>query len=168
MTTAPSAEERLATGTVTLPTPPTPTGHYVPAMQGAGLLEISGQVAFEGGNLTRGRVGQDITTQEAVRFAEVCAQNAVGIARAAAGSLDSLALHRVRVFVACTPDYAEQHVVADGASSFLKGLFGPQGLHARTAIGVQALPLGAPVEVEVTFRIEENAALSAAGHESML
>lgn len=152
MTDLRSPETRLAESGIRLPAPPNPSGNYVPAVLGAGLLEISGQVAFVDGSLRRGRVGEDITTDEAVELAETCTRNAVSIAREAAGSLDTLEVHRVRVFVACTGDYGEQHIVANGASSFLRWLFGPGGEHTRTAIGVYALPLGAPVEVELTFR----------------
>jgi enamine deaminase RidA (YjgF/YER057c/UK114 family) len=98
-----------------------------------------------------GLLGRDIPTARGVECAALSALNAVSLLRAHLGSLDAIErILTMTVFVACTPDFVEQPTVADGASRVLHELFGDAGRHTRSAIGVAALPRGAPVEVEVT------------------
>jgi len=153
MKTAETPEDRLCNASLVLPEPPAPSAHYVPAKRSQGFLDISGQVPFVDGALRTGRVGAEISAAEAVEMAAVAASNAVAIARSENGTLNGLEVHRVRVFVVGAPGFTDQHLVADGASNYLTNLFGELGQHSRTSIGVAALPLGAPVEVEITFSI---------------
>jgi enamine deaminase RidA (YjgF/YER057c/UK114 family) len=103
-----------------------------------------------------GLLGRDVTTDAGAACAELCALNAVSLLRSALGTLDVIErLLTVTVFMACASDFVEQPVVADGASQLLVRLFGDEGRHSRSAIGVAALPRGAPVEVEVTVALRE-------------
>ncbi len=97
-----------------------------------------------------------MTTTDGAACAGLCAQNAVSVLRSALGSLDVIErVLTVTVFIACASDFMEQPVVADGASAMLVQLFGDAGRHSRSAIGVAALPRGAPVEIEVTVALRE-------------
>jgi enamine deaminase RidA (YjgF/YER057c/UK114 family) len=97
-----------------------------------------------------------VTTEDGVACAELCALNAVSLLRSALGTLDVVErLLTMTVFIACASDFVEQPTVADGASQLLVRLFGDEGRHTRSAIGVAALPRGAPVEVEVTVALRE-------------
>ena len=108
------------------------------------------------GRFATGLLGRDVTTTDGAACAELCAQNAVSLLRAALGSLDAIErVLTVTVFIACASDFVEQPVVADGASAMLVSLFGDAGRHSRSAIGVAALPRGAPVEIEVTVALRE-------------
>jgi len=103
-----------------------------------------------------GLLGRDVTTEDGVACAELCALNAVSLLRSALGTLDVVErLLTMTVFIACASDFVEQPTVADGASQLLVRLFGDEGRHTRSAIGVAALPRGAPVEVEVTVALRE-------------
>jgi enamine deaminase RidA (YjgF/YER057c/UK114 family) len=103
-----------------------------------------------------GLLGRDLTTADGVACAELCALNALSVLRAALGTLDRIErVLTVTVFIACVPDFVEQPIVADGASQVLVRLFGDAGRHSRSAIGVAALPRGAPVEVEITVAVRE-------------
>ncbi len=103
-----------------------------------------------------GLLGRDLTTAAGAECAELCALNAVSVLRAALGSLDRIErVLTMTVFIACASDFVEQPTVADGASAVLVRLFGDDGRHSRSAIGVAALPRGAPVEVEVTVAVRE-------------
>jgi enamine deaminase RidA (YjgF/YER057c/UK114 family) len=103
-----------------------------------------------------GLLGRDVTTDAGAACAELCALNAVSLLRSALGTLDVIErLLTMTVFIACASDFVEQPTVADGASQLLVRLFGDDGRHTRSAIGVAALPRGAPVEVEVTVALRE-------------
>jgi enamine deaminase RidA (YjgF/YER057c/UK114 family) len=103
-----------------------------------------------------GLLGRDLTTPDGVACAELCALNALSVLRATLGTLDRIErVLTMTVFIACAPDFVEQPTVADGASQVLVRLFGDDGRHSRSAIGVAALPRGAPVEVEVTVAVRE-------------
>ena len=103
-----------------------------------------------------GLLGRDVTTEDGVACAELCALNAVSLLRSALVTLDVVErLLTMTVFIACASDFVEQPTVADGASQLLVRLFGDEGRHTRSAIGVAALPRGAPVEVEVTVALRE-------------
>lgn len=104
-----------------------------------------------------GLLGRDVTTDTGAACAELCALNAVSLLRSALGTLDVIErLLTMTVFIACAADFVEQPAVADGASRMLVRLFGDEGRHSRSAIGVAALPRGAPVEVEVTAALRED------------
>jgi enamine deaminase RidA (YjgF/YER057c/UK114 family) len=108
------------------------------------------------GQFRTGLLGRELTPGEGAECAALCAQNAVSLLRAALGSLDRVdRVLTMTVFIACVDEFIEQPAVADGASRVLTDVFGPAGRHTRTAIGVAALPRGAPVEVEVTVALRQ-------------
>jgi len=146
-----SPEERLSELGITLPEPPAAVAAYVPYVVNDGLVWISGQVPFRGGELPRrGQVGRDISVEDAAEEARWCALNALAQLRAAAGSLDNVErIVKLTVFVASSEGFHAQPLVGNGASELLQEIFGENGRHARSAVGVAELPLGAPVEVEV-------------------
>ena len=145
-----TAEERLAELGLTLPEPPIALAAYVPAVVHGGLIWVSGQVPFRDGTLPRmGLVGRDISVEEAAEEARWCAINVLAQLKAAAGSLERIErMVKVTVFVASSPGFHAQPLVANGASELFQAVLGEAGRHARSAVGVAELPIGAPVEVE--------------------
>jgi enamine deaminase RidA (YjgF/YER057c/UK114 family) len=146
-----SAEQRLRDLGIELPEPPPPVASYVPTVVTNGLVFVSGQIPTRDGGLPRiGSVGDEVTLEEAAEEARFCAINALAQLRAAAGSLDAIErIVKLTVFVASAPGFRSQPAVGNGASDLMVEVFGDQGRHARAAVGVSELPLGAPVEVEV-------------------
>ena len=149
--------QRLAQLGLVLPGVPAPLADYVPAVRTGDLVHTSGQLPFYDGVLTRtGVVGDeavDVTPAEAAVLARQCALNAVA-AVASLVDLDSVVrVVKVTGFVASAPGFGGQPVVVNGASQLLGQLFGEAGGHARSAVGVVALPLGAPVEVEIVVEV---------------
>lgn len=142
--------ERLAAVGLTLPDVVPPVAAYVPAVQVGNLIFSSGQLPMVNGALAAtGKVGADVTPEQAKELAQVCALNAL----AAIGTLcnldDVVQIVKVVGFVASAPGFTGQPGVINGASELFGALFGDAGKHARSAVGVAELPLGAPVEVEV-------------------
>lgn len=150
-----SPEERLRELGLELPPVPKPAGSYVPAVRSGSLVFTAGQVPFVGGELRRtGRVGEDVGVEEAKDAARTCALNALAAAAAEAGGLDGISrIVKVTGFVASAPGFNRQPEVVNGASDLLGEIFGEAGLHARSAVGVAELPLGAPVEVEIVVEL---------------
>lgn len=148
--TAPSV--RLAALGLELPPVAKPVAAYVPATFSTGLVFTSGQLPSVNGELVaRGKVGAEVSLEEATAAARTAALNALAAASAIAGGLDQIArVVKVTVFVASTPDFTAQPQVANGASELLGAVFGAAGAHVRSAVGVPVLPLDAPVEVELT------------------
>ena len=148
-----SISQRLAELGIELPAVAAPVAAYVPAVVHAGLVYTSGQLPFTGGALpATGKVGADVTPEDANDYARTCALNALAAAADAAGGVDRIAgVLRLGGFVASTPDFTGQPGVINGASVVLGEIFGDAGRHARAAVGVPVLPLDSPVEVEVTF-----------------
>ena len=144
-------EERLSRLGVTLPSAAPPAANYAPFMRVGNLIQISGQLcAGPQGIAWRGKLGETISLEEGRQAARLCAVNILAQAKAALdGELERIEKFvRITVFVASTPDFTEQHLVANGASDFLVEALGERGRHARAAVGVAALPLGAAVEVD--------------------
>jgi enamine deaminase RidA (YjgF/YER057c/UK114 family) len=150
-------DARLAQLGITLPGPFPPHDPLDAVVVHSGTARTSGCLPRDPeGNFRTGIVGRDIPTLEAAECAGLCAQNAVSLLRAALGTLDRVErVLTMTVFVACSDDFVEQPSVADGASRVLTDIFGTAGRHTRSAIGVAALPRGAPVEVEVTVALVE-------------
>lgn len=150
-----TVESRLQAMGVALPPAAAPAANYVPFVVSGKLLFTSGQLPLEGGKLTAtGLLGRDLDTAAGKQAARLCAVNVLAQARAALGDLERIArLVKITVFVASTPDFTEQHLVANGASDLLAEALGEKGKHARSAVGTAALPLNAPVEVEAVFEI---------------
>lgn len=137
---------------LTLPQPPRPAGSYLPAVRSGRWLVVSGQLPLiEGALMATGRVPSAVDVETAARAAARCALNALAIV---GDHLDGdwhrlQRVVRIGVFVASDPDFCEQPRVANGASDLLAELLGEAGRHARAAVGAAALPLGAPVELEM-------------------
>lgn len=148
-----SLSARLAELGIELPAVAAPVAAYVPAKSHGGLIHTSGQLPFTGGALpATGKVGAEVSAEDAKGYARTCALNALAAAADAVGGLDRIAgVLKVGGFVASAPDFTGQPGVINGASEVLGEIFGDAGKHARAAVGVAVLPLDSPVEVEVSF-----------------
>jgi enamine deaminase RidA (YjgF/YER057c/UK114 family) len=150
-----NVEDRLAELGIELPPAAAPVASYVPVVVAGGLAFVAGQVPMEEGKpMVTGRLGADITTEEGATWARRCALQVLAALRAELGSLDRVRrIAKVTVWVASADDFTEQPKVANGASDLLVEVFGEAGKHARAAVSAPALPLGAPVEVEVVAQV---------------
>ena len=150
-----SVDDRLRELGIELPPAAAPVASYVPVAVAAGLAFVAGQVPLEEGKpMVTGRLGDDLDTAEGARWARRCALQALAALRAELGSLDRIRrIAKVTVWVASTEGFTEQPKVANGASDVLGEVFGEAGKHARAAVSAPALPLGAPVEVEVVAEL---------------
>jgi enamine deaminase RidA (YjgF/YER057c/UK114 family) len=155
-----TAEARLTRLGLQLPDPPAAVAAFEPVVRAGSTVYVSGQVATRDGELVAtGRLGDDLDVAGGQDAARQCALNVLAQLRAAAGGLDGVErLVKVTVFVASTPDFTAQPQVADGASRLFVDVLGPAGRHARAAIGVAALPIGSPVEVEAVALLRTDAA----------
>ena len=144
-------EERLAELGLSVPEVVPPVAAYVPAVRSGDQVFTSGQLPMRSGELmATGKVGAEVTEEEAYACAQQCALNAIAAINAEVGDLSLVKrIVKVVVFVASSPDFTGQPQVANGASELFGEVFGDAGVHARSAVGVVALPLDAPVEVEV-------------------
>ncbi len=144
-------ETRLRELGLELPAVPTPAGAYVPATRAGHLVFTAGQLPFQDGELYKtGKVGAEVSPEEAYEAARLCVLNALAAAAAEAGGLGGIdRIVKVTGFVASAPGFNGQPGVLNGASELLGEVFGEVGLHARSAVGVAELPLDAPVEVEI-------------------
>jgi enamine deaminase RidA (YjgF/YER057c/UK114 family) len=149
--------ERLAALGLTLPPVTAPVAAYVPAVRSGGYVYVSGQVPITDGKLTAtGKVGAEVSASDAAGLARTCALNALAAAASAAGGLDRIRrIVKVTGFVASAPGFGGQPQVINGASELFIEVFGEDGRHARSAVGVAELPLNAPVEVELIAEIAE-------------
>lgn len=150
-------DDRLAELSITLTDPPAPAGAYVPAIVDGHHVLTSGQLPLVDGALpVTGHVGAEVDPEQAKEMARLCAINALAAIRGAIGDLDRVEqVVKVVGFVSSAPDFTGQPGVVNGASELLGEVFGAAGEHARSAVGVAALPLGTPVEVEVTVRTRD-------------
>ena len=148
-------EERLSELGLAVPEVAKPVAAYVPAVRSGNHVFTSGQLPMREGQLiTTGKVGGEVTAEEAVECARQCALNAIAAVRAEVGELSNVKrIVKVVAFVASTPDFTGQPQVANGASDLLGRAFGDAGVHARSAVGVPVLPLDAPVEVEILVEV---------------
>jgi enamine deaminase RidA (YjgF/YER057c/UK114 family) len=148
-------EERLAELGLTVPEVAAPVAAYIPAVRSGIHVFTSGQLPMRDGQLmATGKVGGEVTQEEAVACARQCALNALAAIRAELGDLSQVKrVVRVVAFVASTPDFTGQPLVANGVSELLGDVFGDAGRHARSAVGVPVLPLDAPVEVELVVEV---------------
>ncbi len=147
-------EERLAALAIILPEAAAPVAAYVPAVETGGLLYVSGQLPFKDGQILVGRAGDDRTMDFAQGAARACGLMILAQARAALGSLDRIErVVKINVFVNSDPRFTDQPKVANGTSELMVELFGDAGRHARAAVGVAALPLGAVVEADAVFAV---------------
>jgi enamine deaminase RidA (YjgF/YER057c/UK114 family) len=154
-----SVEDKLRALGLSLPDPPRPVGNYVPAVRTGNLVQTSGQTArINGVRRYVGTVGRDVTPEQAYLSARDAALNCLACVKQAVGSLDRVRrVVKLLGFVNCVPGYPDQPAAINGASDLLVALFGEPGRHARSAIGVHALPSNVSVELELTVEVDEAA-----------
>ena len=150
-----SIDQRLAELGITLPQPAAPVASYVPTVEAGGTLYISGQVSFgEDGQLIKGRLGEDLDLDAGIAAARRCGINLLAQMKAALGSLDRVErVVKLGAFINSAGDFTDQPKVANGASELMQDVFGESGRHARSAVGVPVLPLGAAVEVDAIVAV---------------
>ncbi len=152
-----SIDARLQELGISLPAAPAPAANYVPYQWAGKLLVISGQLPMRDGAVAyTGKIGQGVSLEDGVAAARLCMINILAQAKAACdGDLDRIArCVRLGGFVNCTDDYVDQPKVINGASDLAVEVLGDAGRHARAAVGVASLPLGAAVEVEALFEVK--------------
>ena len=150
-------EKRLEELNLTLPELPKPVANYVPAVKAGNLLFVSGHGPGRGeGKLYKGKVGNDLTIEDGYQSARQTALCLISTIKGAIGNLDKVKQFvKVVGFVNCTEDFTDQPKVVNGASDLFVEVFGNKGKHARSAVGMQQLPGGIPVEVEVIVEVED-------------
>ena len=150
-------EERLLLFGLVLPEVVPPVAAYVPVVRDGNLVFTSGQLPMVDGALARtGKVGAEVDADDAKSLAATCALNAIAAIKSEIGDLDKVTrVVKVVGFVASDPAFTGQPAVINGASELLVNAFGDKGVHARSAVGVAALPLDAPVEVEVVVSVAD-------------
>ena len=140
-----------------LPMPKAPVATYIPVTRTGNVIYVSGQISSDANGVTEGKLGDTMNVVQGGNAAELAAVNLLSQIVHSAG-VDLSKVKRVlklTVFVSSTPDFTEHHLVANGASNLIVGVLGDNGKHARSAIGMAALPLGAAVEVEGIIEIED-------------
>lgn len=146
--------ERLAELGITLPKAAAPVASYVPVAVHDGVAYVSGQLPFVDGALVKGRLGDDVSLEEGQAAARACGLMILAQLDAA-GLLDSVErVLKLGAFINSTPDFTAQPKIANGASDLMEQVFGGAGQHARAAVGVPALPLGAAVEVDAVIALK--------------
>lgn len=139
---------------IDLPTPAAPAANYVPYVQSGTMLYISGQVPMGPKGLEHvGKLGDTYSVEQGQAAAKLCAINLLAQAQAATGDLAKVRLVKLVGFVNSTPDFGDQPKVVNGASDLMVAVLGDKGRHARSAVGVSALPFGVAVEVEAIFEV---------------
>jgi len=151
-----SISDRLAELGIKLPEAAAPVASYVPAVEAGGLLYLSGQLPFRpDGSLITGRLGEDLDVAHGQEAAERCAVMLLAQMKKALGSLDRVErIVRLGAFIASERHFTDQPKVANGASELMEKLFGEAGRHARSAVGVPVLPLGAAVEIDAIVAVK--------------
>jgi len=146
---------RLEALDITLPQPAAPVAAYVPAVRTGNLLHISGQLPFDGGELMLGRLGENRDLEYGQRAARMCGIMLLAQINKALGGLDKVErIVKLGVFVNSAGGFTDQPKVANGASELMEQVFGEAGRHARSAVGVPVLPLGAAVEIDAVVAIK--------------
>jgi enamine deaminase RidA (YjgF/YER057c/UK114 family) len=149
-------ESRINELRITLPEAPKPVAAYIPAKQTGKLVFTAGQLPMVNGELiSKGLLGQDVEIDEANKAARICTLNALAAIKGVIGDLDRIKqIVRVVGYVASIPTFTQQPAVVNGASELLLEIFGENGKHARSAVGMAVLPLNASVEIELTVEVE--------------
>jgi enamine deaminase RidA (YjgF/YER057c/UK114 family) len=149
-----SIYDKLRTLNISLPEPAASTAPIATAVRAGDLLFVSGHIAKREGKPWTGKLGGTLSTAEGRDAARSIAVELLGTLHAATGNLDSIRrIVKLLVLVNSTPEFAEQHLVANGATELLRELFGPKGIHARSAFGVAQIPLGSCVEIELIAQV---------------
>lgn len=149
-------DQKLASLGVSLPTPASPIANYVPYVLSGSLLVVSGQLCLGGDGklVAKGQLGAGVSVEDGQRAARACVINLLAQAKAALGDLDRVKrVVRLGGFISSAPGFVDGPKVMNGASDLMVEVFGDRGRHARTTVGVSALPLDAAVEVEGQFEV---------------
>ncbi len=150
-----SIEARLEKLGITLPEAAAPVASYVPVVVQSGFAYVSGQLPFVDGKLVTGKLGDDVSLDEGTAAARACGLMILAQLKNALVPLDNVErIVKLGAFVSSTPDYFDQPKVANGASELMFDVFGEIGRHARSAVGVPALPLNAAVEVDAIIALK--------------
>ena len=151
-----SVDKKLASLGISLPTPATPIANYVPFVRSGNMLVVSGQLCFgaDGNLMARGQLGGEVSMDDGQKAARACAVNLLAQLKAALGDLDKVTrVIRLGGFINSTPGFTDGPKVMNGASDLMVEVFGEKGRHARSTVGVAALPANAAVEVEGQFEV---------------
>ena len=139
-----------------LPIAPKPLAAYVPAIKSGNMIFTSGQLPLKDGKLfAEGKVGYEVSEQDGINCAKICAVNCLSAVKSIVGDLDKIEqIVKLSVFVNSAVGFHSQPKIANGASEFLVNIFGDAGKHSRSAVGVAELPLNAPVEIEMVVMVK--------------
>lgn len=150
-------EEKLKAMGIELPEPPQPVAAYIPAVRTGNLIFVSGQIPAQNGKVMyTGRVGAEISIEEAYQAARLCCINCLSVIKSVVGDLDKVKrIVKVTGFVNSVGESGDQPKAVNGASELLVEVFGEAGKHARAAVGSSGLPLNVPVEVEMIVEVED-------------
>jgi enamine deaminase RidA (YjgF/YER057c/UK114 family) len=151
-----TVEQKLASLGITLPNPPTPVANYVPSVRSGTMLVVSGQICLgpDGKLVAAGQLGGSVSMEDGQKAARACAINVIAQVKAALGDLDKVVrVVRLGGFINSAPGYTDGPKVMNGASDLMVEVFGDKGRHARSTVGVAALPANAAVEVEGLFEV---------------
>lgn len=149
-------EDKLSQMGLTLPEPGPPAGNYVGAVRVGNLLFVSGHGPRSQGQYITGKVGRDLSSEQAYEAAKVVMLNCLASVKRELGDLDRVKrIVKLLGMVNCTEDFIEHPQVINGGSDLLVALYGDQGRHARSAVGMQQLPMNIPVEIELIVEIQE-------------
>lgn len=149
-------EQKLKELGITIPEAPKPLAAYIPALRVDSLVFTAGQLPLVNGELLfKGKVGKDVSEEEAIKAAEACLLNCLSVVKTQLKSLDDIErIVKLTVFVNSADGFTMQPKIANGASEMLVKIFGEQGKHVRSAVGVNELPLNAPVEIEMIVKVK--------------
>ena len=149
-------EARLIELGIQIPDAPKPVAAYIPAKKTGNLVFTAGQLPMVNGELiSKGLLGKDVEIEEANKAARICALNALAAIKGVIGDLDQIKqVVRVVGYVASVPTFTQQPAIVNGASELLVEIFGENGKHARSAVGMAVLPLNASVEIELTVEVQ--------------
>ena len=147
--------EKLKQLGLQIPEAPKPLASYVPALKVGDLVYTAGQIPMQNGTLKyKGKVGETVSVEDAVEAAKICAINCISAVKSVINDLENIdRIVKVTVFVASAEGFNEQPKVANGASDLLAEIFGENGKHVRSAVGVSELPIDAPVEIEMVVKV---------------
>ncbi len=149
-------EEKIAQLGFSIPAAPKPLASYIPAIRTGDLVFTAGQLPMKDGSLAyKGKLGKELTEEDGKKAAQVCALNCLSVIKGEIGNLDNISnVIKLTVFVSSAEGFINHPQVANGASDLIKEIFGENGKHVRSAVGVAELPLGAPVEIEMIVKVK--------------
>ncbi|MEN8192708.1 MAG: RidA family protein [Bacteroidota bacterium] len=149
-------EERINELGYTVPEAPEPLAAYIPVIRVNKLVITAGQLPLvEGKLIAEGKLGSDVSDEIGTKAAEICALNCLSVIKSEIGNLDEIKrIVKLTVFVNSSEGFTAQPIIANGASEFLVKIFGEEGKHVRSAVGVNELPMNAPVEIEMIVELK--------------